>query len=116
MKVIIPAAGLGTRLLPITRVVPKELLPVGTKPAIQWVLEEAVASGLHEIVIVISSDKELLRTYLTSDANLPSGPKHGQPGQLVSLLQDVEIQFITQAVPSGLGLSLIHISEPTRPY
>lgn len=107
MKVIIPAAGLGTRLLPITRVLPKELLPVGTKPAIQWVLEEAIASGLREIVVVIGPHKELIRTYLTLNTNPLSRPKDEPQAQLASLLRDVEIQFISQAVPSGLGDAIL---------
>ena len=65
MKAIIPAAGLGTRLFPITKAIPKELLPIEGKPAIQWVLEEAFEAGLRKIVIVISPHKTILRDYLT---------------------------------------------------
>ena len=60
---IIPAAGLGTRFLPATRVVPKEMLPIGNRPALDLIVEEARSAGADEIVIVISHAKELVRAY-----------------------------------------------------
>lgn len=72
MKALIPAAGHGTRFLPITRVVPKEMLPVGAKPAIQLIVEEALAAGADEVVIVISPEKEIVRKYFDGDAALAS--------------------------------------------
>ena len=63
MKAIIPAAGHGTRFLPVTRVVPKEMLPVGAKPALELIVEEARSAGADEIVLVISEGKELIRKY-----------------------------------------------------
>ena len=56
-KAVIPAAGLGTRFLPATKVVPKELLPIVDKPAVQYIVEEALAAGIEEIIFVISPDK-----------------------------------------------------------
>lgn len=72
MKALIPAAGHGTRFLPITRVVPKEMLPVGAKPAIQLIVEEALAAGADEVVIVVSPEKEIVRKYFDGDAALAS--------------------------------------------
>ncbi len=72
MKALIPAAGHGTRFLPITRVVPKEMLPVGAKPAIQLIVEEALAAGADEVVIVISPEKEIVRKYFDGDTELAS--------------------------------------------
>lgn len=63
MKAIIPAAGLGTRFLPVTRVVPKEMLPIGAKPALELIVDEAESAGADEITIVISHGKELIREY-----------------------------------------------------
>lgn len=63
-KAIIPAAGHGTRMRPFTAVVPKELLPVGSKPAIHWAVEEAAAAGLVEIAVVVSRAKPLIAEYL----------------------------------------------------
>ena len=70
MKAIIPAAGHGTRFLPVTRVVPKEMLPVGSKPAIHLIAEEALAAGADEVVVVISQEKDLIRRYFDGDDEL----------------------------------------------
>ena len=72
MKALIPAAGHGTRFLPVTRVVPKEMLPVGAKPAIQLIVEEALAAGAEEVVIVVSPEKEIVRKYFDGDPALAS--------------------------------------------
>ncbi len=72
MKALIPAAGHGTRFLPVTRVVPKEMLPVGAKPAIQLIVEEALAAGADEVVIVVSPEKEIVRKYFDGDTELAS--------------------------------------------
>ena len=70
MKALIPAAGHGTRFLPVTRVVPKEMLPVGSKPAIHLIIEEALAAGADEVVIVSSPEKEIIRRYFDGDPAL----------------------------------------------
>ena len=70
MKALIPAAGHGTRFLPVTRVVPKEMLPIGAKPAIQLIVEEALSAGADEVVIVTSPEKEIIRHYFDGDAVL----------------------------------------------
>ena len=70
MKAIIPAAGLGTRFLPVTRVVPKEMLPIGAKPALELIVDEARAAGASEVVIVISEGKELIRKYFEGQGDI----------------------------------------------
>ncbi|MGN0833683.1 MAG: UTP--glucose-1-phosphate uridylyltransferase [Kiritimatiellia bacterium] len=67
MIAIIPAAGLGTRFLPLTRAVPKEMLPIGSKPAIQLIVDEALAAGCDEVVVIISPAKEIVRSYFSAD-------------------------------------------------
>ena len=67
MKAIIPAAGLGTRFLPLTRAVPKEMLPIGSRPALQLIVDEAIEAGCDEIAVIISRAKELVRDYFSSD-------------------------------------------------
>ena len=62
-KAVIPAAGLGTRMLPVSKTVPKELLPINNKPMIQYSVEEAVYSGIEEIIIVINREKEIIKDY-----------------------------------------------------
>ena len=70
MKALIPAAGHGTRFLPVTRVVPKEMLPIGAKPAIQLIVEEALTAGADEVVIVTSPEKDIIRHYFDGDSSL----------------------------------------------
>jgi len=67
MTAIIPAAGHGTRFLPVTRVVPKEMLPIGTKPALELIVDEAKGAGADEIILIISHGKELIREYFKAD-------------------------------------------------
>ena len=88
-KAIIPAAGLGTRMEPVSRVVPKELLPVGCKPAIHWVIEEAAAAGLQEIAIVLSPSKGLIFEYLADG---------GLDAEL-----GVRFHYVTQEIQRGLA-------------
>ncbi len=88
-KALIPAAGLGTRMQPVARVVPKELLPVGSKPAIHWVIEEAAAAGLTEIAIVLSPAKGLIFE------DLADGGLDSELG--------VRFHYVTQEVQRGLA-------------
>ena len=67
MKAIIPAAGLGTRFLPLTRAVPKEMLPIGSVPALQVIVDEALAAGCDEVIVIISHAKELVSKYFSED-------------------------------------------------
>lgn len=66
-KAVIPAAGLGTRMLPITRALPKEMLPILNKPLIQYAVEEAMAAGIEEVILITRTDKPLLERYLNSN-------------------------------------------------
>ena len=66
-QAIIPLAGLGTRLLPITSVIPKELLPINGKPAFEYILDECIEAGIKEIVFIISKKKELIKKYFNND-------------------------------------------------
>lgn len=107
MKAVVPCAGLGTRLLPTTKSVPKELLPVRGRPAIHWVLEEALNAGLTEIVVVTNSLKSTLKHYLTPLDN--DHPLLGHPGlsDLRTILDRSNITFVEQPEPRGLGDALL---------
>lgn len=83
-KAVIPAAGYGTRFLPLTKTIPKEIVPVLDKPIIHYIVEEALGSGIEEIVIVTNNTKDLLRTYLT---DIPDFKSH--------------LRFINQTGPYG---------------
>ena len=80
MTAIIPAAGLGTRFLPVTRVVPKEMLPIGSRPALELIVEEAREAGADRIVIVISHGKELIREYFSRDPQVGFAYQEQQKG------------------------------------
>lgn len=69
-KAVIPAAGFGTRFLPFSRAVPKEMLPLVDKPVIQYVVEEAAASGIEEILIIVSDGKEAIRNHFSPAVEL----------------------------------------------
>ena len=66
-QAIIPLAGLGTRLLPITSVLPKELLPINGKPGIEYILDECISAGIKEVIFIISSNKKIIRKYFYND-------------------------------------------------
>ena len=66
-QAIIPLAGLGTRLLPITSVIPKELLPINGKPGLEYILDECLEAGIKEIILIISSKKKVIKKYFYND-------------------------------------------------
>lgn len=102
MIVVIPAAGLGTRLLPLTKSVPKELLPAGIKPAMQWVLEEVYRAGIVEIVVVTSPRKPSLRHFLTGAEHDKYLTDDSRLASLEKLLKSLQITFVEQPAPRGL--------------
>ncbi|NVM20876.1 MAG: NTP transferase domain-containing protein [Desulfobacterales bacterium] len=101
-KAVIPAAGLGTRLRPLTAHMPKELLPVGGKPMIQYTLEMYMASGISEFCIITSSCKPLLKDFITGDWNPPSLPFQWDAA-LYRRLKDCRTLFVTQENPCGVA-------------
>lgn len=107
MKGVIPAAGLGTRLLPATKAQPKEMLPIVDKPTIQYVVEEAAAAGLSEVVIVVGPNKASIAEHFNSDPEaLQRFEKVGQLPpltQTLDLIRRIPIRFVTQKEPLGLG-------------
>ena len=68
-QAIIPLAGLGTRLLPLTSVIPKELLPINGKPGLEYVIDECIEAGIKEIIFIISNKKKSIRKYFYNDFN-----------------------------------------------
>ncbi|WPL38833.1 UTP--glucose-1-phosphate uridylyltransferase GalU [Malacoplasma iowae] len=106
-KAIIPAAGMGTRFLPITKSIPKEMLPIVDKPAIHYIVEEAVASGITDILIIVSSAKNSLIDYFDYSFELQSRLLNKNKQLELNLLKNVadmaNIFFIRQKEPLGLG-------------
>ena len=83
-KAVIPAAGLGTRFLPATKVLPKELLPVVDRPVIEWAVDEARSAGVEEVVLITSPGKELLmRHFVLDEAGLWERPAEVAPSAVV---------------------------------
>lgn len=104
---MIPAAGLGTRFYPVTKAVPKELLPIVDVPAIQLVIDEAVAAGCNHIVVVSHVSKTPIERYLTPDeavvAKVRDSGRTGMAERLGRIGNDVKISVVHQDAPRGLG-------------
>ncbi|MFC4403016.1 UTP--glucose-1-phosphate uridylyltransferase GalU [Gracilibacillus xinjiangensis] len=105
-KAIIPAAGLGTRFLPATKAMPKEMLPIVDKPTIQYIVEEAIASGIEDIIIVTGKGKRAIEDHFDNNFELEDNLfKKGKLELLEKVKQpaSVEIHYIRQKEPLGLG-------------
>ena len=106
-KAVIPAAGLGTRFLPATKAQPKEMLPVVDKPAIQYVVEEAVRAGIDDILIISGRGKRSLEDHFDRNVELESflaaRGKDADLESVRSLAEMAEIHFVRQGEPLGLG-------------
>src|SRR4051794_16146281 len=104
---VIPAAGLGTRFLPATKAVPKELLPIIDTPALQLIIDEAVGAGIDHIVVVSSRNKPAIEAYFQPSADvltkLRSTGRHSMADRLESIASDVRVTFVYQDEPRGLG-------------
>ncbi len=103
MKVVIPAAGLGTRFLPATKSQPKEMLPVWDRPVIQYVIEEAVASGADDILIVTGRGKRALEDHFDLSPDFDEPGKFPEVQRLDELVRRTRIHYVRQREPLGLG-------------
>ncbi len=110
-KAIIPAAGLGTRLLPATKSQPKEMLPVGRKPAIQYVVEELQTAGLQQILIVTGSRKRAIEDHFDADpaliSELQQAGNETALADLAFLADACRFFYTRQSVPRGLGHAVL---------
>ena len=106
-KAIIPAAGMGTRFLPATKALPKEMLPILDKPTIQYIVEEAVASGIEDIIIVTGKGKRSIEDHFDHafelEANLEKAGKYELLEKVNFPTHLVDIHYIRQKEPKGLG-------------
>ncbi|GIM30233.1 UTP--glucose-1-phosphate uridylyltransferase [Clostridium polyendosporum] len=106
-KAIIPAAGLGTRFLPATKAQPKEMLPIVDKPTIQYIIEEAVASGIEEILIITGRNKKCIEDHFDKSVELEMELEKSGKSELLEIVRDisglVDIHYIRQKEPKGLG-------------
>jgi len=110
-KAVIPAAGLGTRFLPITKSQPKEMVPVVDKPTIQYVVEEAVASGIDDVLIITGRGKRAIEDHFDRSFELESVLKkkndHCAVTELETIAKLADIHYIRQKVAAGLGHAIL---------
>lgn len=105
-KAIIPAAGLGTRFLPATKAMPKEMLPIVDKPTIQYIIEEAVESGIEDIIIVTGKGKRAIEDHFDNAFELEDNLIQKGKFELLEKVKEpsqVDIHYIRQKEPKGLG-------------
>ncbi len=110
-KAIIPAAGLGTRFLPATKAQPKEMLPIVDKPTIQYIIEEAVASGIEDIIIVTGRNKRSIEDHFDKSIELELELERGNKQELLNMVREISdmanIHYIRQKEPRGLGHAIL---------
>lgn len=110
-KAVIPAAGLGTRVLPATKAMPKEMLPIVDKPAIQYIVEEAVKSGITDILIITSRGKSIIEDHFDRmpelERHLEASGKHEYLKDMVDIASMANISFVRQQQQLGLGHAIL---------
>ncbi len=107
MKVVIPAAGLGTRFLPATKSMPKEMLPVLNRPVIQYVVEQALAAGADDILIVTGRGKRAVEDHFDRNPDLSPWRENPELRHLEEIAHDVSIHYVRQSAPLGLAHALL---------
>ncbi len=118
-KAVIPVAGLGTRFLPVTKSMPKEMLPIIDKPVIHYVVEEAIASGIDDIIFITGRSKRSIEDYFDDSPELEYHLKQNNQQNLLKIVQDissmVDLHYIRQKEPKGLGDAILtarkHIND-----
>ncbi len=110
-KAVIPAAGLGTRFLPATKAQPKEMLPIVDKPTIQYIIEEAVASGISDILIITGRNKRAIEDHFDRSVELELELERKGKTELLAQVQRiselVNVQYVRQKTPQGLGHAIL---------
>lgn len=109
-KAVIPAAGLGTRFLPATKAMAKEMLPIVDKPTIQFIVEEAIASGIEEVLIITGRNKRPIEDHFDANIELEHYLEDTGKDDLLELLHDqpkVNLYFVRQPYPKGLGHAVL---------
>ncbi len=114
-KTVIPAAGLGTRFLPATKAQPKEMLPILDKPTIQYIVEEAVAAGVEDIIIVTGRSKRSIEDHFDRSIELELGLEKEGKTEILEMVKSISeianIHYIRQKQPLGLGHAVLTASH-----
>ncbi|WNR44049.1 UTP--glucose-1-phosphate uridylyltransferase GalU [Paenibacillus roseipurpureus] len=110
-KAVIPAAGLGTRFLPATKAQPKEMLPIVDKPAIQYIVEEAVQAGIESIIVITGRNKRAIEDHFDKSVELEDSLYESGKEDMLRIIQDISqlanIHYIRQKEPLGLGHAVL---------
>ncbi len=118
-KAIIPAAGFGTRFLPVTKAIPKEMLPIIDKPTIQVIIEEAVSSGIDEVIIIINDYKPEIKKYFSKNKELETFLSVNNKKDLIKEIRSVEhlckIHYVVQKEQKGLGHAILQAKKLIKP-
>jgi len=111
-QVVFPVAGLGSRFLPVTKSIPKEMLPIIDKPLIQFAVEEAIQAGAEEIIFVTSHTKIAIEDYFSKNIELETRLRESNKNELIQTIypdyfEDVKFSFVRQNEPNGLGHAIL---------
>lgn len=110
-KAVIPAAGLGTRFLPATKAMPKEMLPIVDIPTIQYIVQEAVDSGIEDIIIITNSNKHIMENHFDKNYELESRLTQSNKMSDVQMINDIasmaNVYYVRQKEPKGLGHAVL---------
>lgn len=109
-RAVIPAAGLGTRFLPATKATPKEMLPIVDKPTIQYIVEEALASGIEDILIITGRSKRAIEDHFDRSIELELNLEEKKKDELLRMVRsisDIRVHYIRQKEPRGLGHAIL---------
>ena len=111
-QVVFPVAGLGSRFLPVTKSIPKEMLPIIDKPLIQFAVEEAIQAGAEEIIFVTSHTKTAIEDYFSKNSELETRLRDSNKSELVKTihpdyLKNIKFSFVRQNEPNGLGHAIL---------
>ena len=111
-QVVFPVAGLGSRFLPVTKSIPKEMLPIIDKPLIQFAVEEAIQAGAEEIIFVTSHTKITIEDYFSKNIELETRLRESNKNELIQTIypdyfEDVKFSFVRQNEPNGLGHAIL---------
>src|SRR5260221_830140 len=114
-KAVIPAAGLGTRFLPYTKSIPKEMLPILEKPSIQLIIEEGLGCGINDFIVIANDDKQALKNFLSHQPTLENElAERGKLDLLAGLNHDIDsaqFKFVPQPKALGLGHAVLQTKD-----
>ena len=107
-KAVIPVAGSGVRLHPITKVIPKTMIPIGNKPVLQYIIEEGIEAGIKEFIIIINENQQMIRDYFNTEFDVI---KSKDILELNNLVRELKLSFVIQPQQKGLADALLYVEN-----